>query len=356
MIRYITDAVKGVFERNKYLEKHDKNSSFSNQLILQIIIAVSFFILSIDNVIAKSYYMLAFTLAGCVINGVSAFIAGKYHKKKICTYSTIISCWALFSFFVIYGGNDGFACLWTSLFPIMGIIVMDFTAGLISSLLMQVFLMIVLWTPVKEILLYQYGEQFCLRFPLFFLVAFMMTIALAISLQKSQYNERKHMMEIKEMTRIDPLTTLANRRCAYDEFKQNFHDDNQVHCVVMGDIDSFKTINDTYGHEFGDEVLIEVAKYMKEVLPKEYLKSRWGGEEFLFAANDSMQNVFKKIELLRLTISNHEFIHNNEKVNVTMTFGIAEYYHSNALNEAINIADGRMYVGKKATKNCTVIQ
>lgn len=211
--------------------------------------------------------------------------------------------------------------------------------------------------------MYPYNEQFQLRFPLLFLVTLILAMMLAISLQKSQYNEHMHLLELERMTeaaenmaRHDLLTKLANRRYAYENFGILFSDDSKPHCIVMGDIDSFKRINDLYGHEFGDEVLVGVSQRIIGVLPDDYLKSRWGGEEFLIAANDSIETVYEQIEKLRKTIESLEFSRDGEIVKVTVTFGIAEYYKSSELNSAINIADTRLYAGKKTTKNCTVVR
>lgn len=198
---------------------------------------------------------------------------------------------------------------------------------------------------------------------MFFFVTLVLGLLLTISMRTSEYNERMHLMELEKMTqaakvlaRTDPLTKLANRRHAYEEFEVSYCEAGQAHCIVMGDIDYFKKTNDTYGHEFGDEVLVVLAKYINELLPKDYLKSRWGGEEFLFAANEPLEKVYERIENLRKAIEAHEFYHEGKTVHITMTFGIAPYGDKDELYEAISTADGRLYLGKRANRNCTVTQ
>ncbi len=362
-IKKIRDYIKGIFERNDFVEKHTLSSTFNSKFYLQIIVSVAFLILTITNIVSQSYIMLIFTAIGCLTNSVCAIIGKKLHNSSVCAYSAIITCSLMFAFFVIYGGNEGFACLWVVLLPFLSMVVMDFVAGLCASIFFQLFLIVVFWTPIRGMLLYQYNAQFCLRFPLFFLVTFMLGLALTIFLRRSQYNECMQLLKLEEMTktannlaRIDTLTELANRRCAYEEFKTRFSQNGIPHCVVMGDIDYFKRINDSYGHEFGDEVLVIVAKYIKELLPDDYLKSRWGGEEFLLVANKSVDEVYKEIESLRIAISEHQFCYNGVRINVTITFGLAGYVDSNDLDKAINIADNRLYTGKKTTKNCTIAE
>lgn len=305
--------------------------------------------------------MLAFTLLGFAVNILFALAALKFKNIKLCTYSSIAVCYALFAFFVINGGNDGFAALWIALAPFFAMTIMDLTAGIVCSIITQIFLIVVFWTPASSLLLYNYNQQFCLRFPVFFLITSMLGLGTTISLQKSQYDAQMHLTNLEKMTEIanrlakcDPLTALANRRWAYEIFDSEFGDEAIPHSVVMGDIDRFKSINDNYGHDFGDGVLVTVANYITELLPNSYLKSRWGGEEFLIAANEPLDTVYKEIETLREKIAAHEFNHSGKTVRITITFGIAEYYERKDLSDAITTADTRLYAGKKGTLNCTV--
>jgi diguanylate cyclase (GGDEF)-like protein len=359
----IRKRVKTVLERDRFVEEHLSAANFDARLYLQIVVSIAFFILSITNIVSKSYFMLLLTLAGCIINGVSAFCAKKAGKGRACAILCIVTCSLLFAYFVIYGGNDGFACLWVILLPFLAMVAMDFVVGFCASAFFQIFLIVVFWTPVREMLCYQYNEQFCLRFPLFFLVTFLLGLALTLSLKKSQYNECRQLLKLEEMTesahklaRLDSLTNLFNRRGAYEEFDANFSQQGVAHCLVMCDIDHFKTVNDTYGHEYGDEVLNILADLFREELPPDYLMARWGGEEFLFAANEPLDEVYQKIEKLRNTISLHKFHAGNVPVHITLTFGIAEYADGKGVFEAINVADSRLYKGKAARRNCTVIQ
>ena len=158
-----------------------------------------------------------------------------------------------------------------------------------------------------------------------------------------------------KLARLDSLTELFNRRGAYEEFDANYSERGVPHCLVMCDIDHFKRVNDSYGHEYGDEILTTLVGIMREQLPSDYLMARWGGEEFLFAANEPLDKVFQRIENLRTAISKHKFIVGDSLIHVTLTFGIAEYADGDGVIEAITKADNRLYNGKKAQRNCTVI-
>lgn len=362
-MRKLMRYIKAVLSRNRYLSanRDTNNISLKGKVSIQLITAVSFFVLSVANVIQESYTMLIYTMIGFAVNAAVAVIAFKTKNEKISSYSAILFCTVTFAFFVIGGGNDGFAALWIALMPSFAMAIIDFKIGFISCVASQIFLIAVFWTPIHEALPYQYTEQFCVRFPLFFFVSVVLGLGMAVFLQKSQYEAKLHLSELQRVTEIantlakfDSLTGLANRRYVYEMFEKEYGNENIPHCIVMGDIDHFKTINDTYGHVVGDEVLVNVSKYITELLPKDYVKSRWGGEEFLIAANERMDCVYEQIEKLRVKISEHEFFSNGKSFNITVTFGIAEYRKKEDLNGAISLADKRLYIGKETANNSTV--
>jgi diguanylate cyclase (GGDEF)-like protein len=100
--------------------------------------------------------------------------------------------------------------------------------------------------------------------------------------------------ELTLLTRIDPLTSLLNRRAAIDDFTKIIH---QLHrnfvpvSFLLIDIDWFKKINDTYGHDRGDEILIDLSSILKKVTRTSDIVARWGGEEFLVVLyNSNLEN------------------------------------------------------------------
>lgn len=346
--------------RYRYLSNCEPAQNPKTKVAIQAIASLFFLVLSIANVFTKSPILFV-TLFGFFVNALFPAIALKTKNVKYCTYSSIIMCTMIFSYFVITGANDGFASLWIAILPLFAMAIMDFWVGLIASVYIQIFLMIVFWTPAKAILLYPYNTEFCLRFPLLFFTSMTMSLVMTLSLQQSQYEAQIHLEELEkvndlanQLARSDPLTGLANRRRVYEVFASDFSDETQPHTIVMCDIDYFKQLNDSYGHEFGDEVLITIARTLIDQLPANYVKSRWGGEEFLIAANEPIDSVYEKIEELRLHIANHGFTYAGKEIKLTLTFGLAEYYRNKDLNTAINTADSRMYVGKNTGRNRSI--
>lgn len=118
--------------------------------------------------------------------------------------------------------------------------------------------------------------------------------------------------------------------------------------IAIADIDFFKRINDTYGHDAGDEVLKAVAELFMDKMKTYGRVCRWGGEEFLFvfygrngdAAYDVLQEIYDEIH--RLTVS-----YENEEIRITMTFGLEEYDKNDGMEMAIRRADEKLYQEKR---------
>lgn len=160
---------------------------------------------------------------------------------------------------------------------------------------------------------------------------------------------------IKDLINNDPLTTLLNRRAGRKELakymeKADVNPQDAV-TVALGDIDFFKKVNDEYGHECGDMVLVTISELMKKYLAEKGFCSRWGGEEFLLvyrgdfrAAKDNLTDMME--ELRNITFSYGEY-----NFHVTMTFGITRYKNGESLNELVKKADDLLYRGKKEGRN-----
>ena len=124
----------------------------------------------------------------------------------------------------------------------------------------------------------------------------------------------------------------------------------------MTDIDDFKKVNDTYGHGFGDEVLITVANILTENVRKEDYVCRWGGEEFLIVqscAEDEYEGLGGKSLVLKVLekVRNYDFDYDSHHIPVTMTAGIATPASGDSVLSVIQKADESLYWGKQHGKN-----
>ena len=175
----------------------------------------------------------------------------------------------------------------------------------------------------------------------------------ALSLENARMFER-----IEKMALTDPLTGLYNRR-----FCQSRMDEMMVRAdryqypmgVVMCDIDHFKHINDTYGHQVGDQVLCTISALFKKKLRRSDLIARWGGEEFLIVLDKTNpKETFDKVEMLRRSIDNLELSCDEGNFKVTISAGIASYPGDERHREPlIEMADKALYYSKEHGRNQT---
>lgn len=157
---------------------------------------------------------------------------------------------------------------------------------------------------------------------------------------------------LAELSIRDALTGVYNRRFMTD-FLQNtldsFRRTGNKFYVLMLDIDHFKDINDTYGHIFGDQVLLDCVKAIQKILRKDDVIARYGGEEFaiiLFA--DMPINAVDIAERICQAIASLRFYHN---VTVTVSIGVASSQSDDTIEALLNRADQYMYYAKRAGRN-----
>jgi len=165
--------------------------------------------------------------------------------------------------------------------------------------------------------------------------------------------EKEHFEEIAQ---IDFLTNILNRRAFYQEIEKYFayakRNNIQV-SVMMIDIDFFKKVNDTYGHDAGDFVLQTVAKVVKNSIREEDIFGRLGGEEFgiciLNSTNESLCQIANKI---RTNIQSKEMKYNGTIIKITISIGGYNLYtHSEDFKIAFNKADKALYEAKETGRN-----
>lgn len=175
---------------------------------------------------------------------------------------------------------------------------------------------------------------------------------LELYILKKELKEKNKLLEIAALT--DHLTSLYNRRFILD-FLENetarISRGTPSSGIVILDIDNFKSFNDTYGHEAGDLILVEVSKVLKESVRKNDKVARWGGEEFLIVLPETTlfdaRNVGEKI---RSNIERLLIMYNETKLAITITAGCSTL-ENNDIDSAINRADEKLYIGKERGKN-----
>ncbi len=155
----------------------------------------------------------------------------------------------------------------------------------------------------------------------------------------------------------DPLTKLYNRRTmeeSLDEALEAAKKSGVIFSLVMGDIDFFKRINDTYGHDCGDDALVAVAEILKACVRDGDIVCRWGGEEFLLLVNGNRGVATTVAERIRSRIENNVVEFEGNKIKFTMTLGVSTYAPGYSLEALIAQADENLYYGKEHGRNQVV--
>jgi len=178
--------------------------------------------------------------------------------------------------------------------------------------------------------------------------------------------------QLQLATRIDPLTQVSNRRDLQEwldrerpqiiqELRQPGTSENSM-LLYMIDIDDFKRINDTHGHQVGDEVLVEVASRLRLICRERDLVVRWGGEEFLLLVRDAhLKDAASLAERIRGNVAETPVaLGNGQSVSITCSVGLAPWPLSprwpsmGDWEQSVNLADMALYAAKDAGKNAWV--
>ena len=174
-------------------------------------------------------------------------------------------------------------------------------------------------------------------------------------LSKKVDDLEKELENARQSSREDFLTKLYNRR-ALDDFlevkESEYARYGRSYCIVMFDIDHFKSVNDTYGHAAGDTVLAAFANILKKASRTVDIVGRYGGEEFmtiLSETDDAGAVVFA--EKVRKQIEITKFMFQNERIDVTVSAGVSERSRFPSMVSATKFADDKLYDAKRNGRN-----
>ncbi|MEA3384174.1 MAG: diguanylate cyclase [Campylobacterota bacterium] len=171
------------------------------------------------------------------------------------------------------------------------------------------------------------------------------------SIRKDITNEKR----VEELSITDQLTQLYNRVKLEDVYIseiQRANRYNQPFSMILLDIDHFKMVNDTYGHDVGDETLKDVANILKQSVRNTDIVGRWGGEEFIvITSQTNLEQTMILAEKIRKNIESHQFKVIGTK---TSSFGVSTYHNGDTQETLVKRADDALYKAKHGGRNCVV--
>jgi diguanylate cyclase (GGDEF)-like protein len=178
------------------------------------------------------------------------------------------------------------------------------------------------------------------NFPHFILIPAIGTLALAFVRMSIALSQARNIGHERVLARTDDLTTLPNRRRLIAEI-QSFA--SRKGSLLLLDLDGFKPVNDTYGHEVGDKVLQQVAQRFMRALPSSALLARLGGDEFGILVDGSQESVMEIALALRGTLS-YPFVIDGHEISIGVSIGIAD---NDGADDLLLRADNAMYSAKR---------
>ena len=175
------------------------------------------------------------------------------------------------------------------------------------------------------------------------------------ALSKKVHELEQELIDVRKESKEDFLTKLYNKR-ALDEFlaikEAEYERYGHNFSIIMFDLDRFKSVNDTYGHEAGDAVLSAFAKILQNDARSVDIVGRFGGEEFMALLSETETKggvIFA--EKVRGHVEKARFMYKGERINVTLSCGVSERKLHASLQNAINSADEYLYQAKRDGRN-----
>ncbi|WP_127470534.1 GGDEF domain-containing protein [Thiomicrorhabdus aquaedulcis] len=188
-------------------------------------------------------------------------------------------------------------------------------------------------------------------------VSYAVTVGMSIFIMK-MYGKRYRLQrekserlaqQLRVLAETDSLTKLYNRS-AFAQLYNNINDKSDYSLAIL-DLDNFKLLNDTYGHQCGDEVLVTFAKRLRTINEdEEFLVARYGGEEFLILLKQPLQKAFSILDAFRQNLN----LYDPQAKKVTFSAGLVPLTQNETLLSAIHRADIKLYKAKSQGRNCGV--
>ena len=163
-------------------------------------------------------------------------------------------------------------------------------------------------------------------------------------------DELQKQKELEGKAYYDSLTNIYSRD-RFDHYLNKKLHQKREFSLIMFDIDHFKYVNDNYGHDVGDNILIELTKLVTKYIREEDIFARWGGEEFMIIVNSDIVNAERFANKLRKIIDEHKF---NDVEALTCSFGVVSYRGVDKFDTIVKRVDNMLYSAKNSGRNCVV--
>ncbi|WP_335342715.1 GGDEF domain-containing protein [Pseudidiomarina terrestris] len=324
--------------------------------LLWVLIVVSPVLAIINQLFDQNHLMTALEYLLFAV-AIGLYIWLRYRPQHVIVISWIVTLIiaVLIAVYVVISKGQSYALYWLATFPPIAYFLLGGKRGLITSVIFFALCFIFLTQATDD----WESAPFTLHSLNNIFIA---TVALIIILRHIEQTRaeafhylEEHSQRLEYIAVTDRLTGLYNRAkldsALSDALRKTKHHQREF-SVVLLDIDHFKRVNDTYGHQVGDSILVELGQLLRCNVRSTDVAGRWGGEEFLLVLTEhTRQHAVMHAERLRHAIEAYEF---RDGIRITASFGVASYRPGDDESSIIKRVDQALYRAKDEGRNRTI--
>ncbi len=309
--------------------------------------------MTIVNIFTQKWLLMSSTLIfflACMVN----IRLSRRGRQKLAQNVFLVEALILCGFFCISGTPEGFSALWTCFIPSYTLTMLGTRRGSRYSGCAFLMIVAIFWTPWgRSLLRYEYTDSFMLRFPMIYVAFFLMSLFLEAIRAETQRRLVEAERQYQHLYAHDALTGIYNRYGFNERLNQIFSDPAVKGLgLLILDLDLFKNVNDTYGHDAGDVVLKFAADTLRRLAGETAAVCRWGGEEFtvlLWNGEDPLrlaERIRQEIEAAGIGVG-------GETIHITVSIGVCAVEDRSGVTIArlVKSADKCLYQAKAAGRN-----
>ena len=342
---------------NIQIDENELNAKLQKRLFWNLVLTgcIANMVGFLSNVILFGMTLPTIVCGVCVMMMVLCGVAGIRFGKQRTAAAVMVLILSLIEFpflFYVYGANMG-------VYFVLGIVALAIffprpyhIAAIVITILIDI--AVIIFSSLYHTLEVmnresQLGTMLCS-----YVIVAVSVASMLCNLISEYMLQRAHLLkasrDLQYAANRDALTGVYNRGYLIQTLKQWMGTEDKRFLVALIDVDNFKSINDTYGHVYGDEVLIELARLMKQEIRGKGIAARYGGEEFMLLFEEPNQQ--KALDVLeRIKIELGAFSMKTRQIIITFSGGLEEYRTEGKIDELFRRADKKLYQAKNGGKN-----
>ncbi len=304
------------------------------------------------------FQLAIFLLVICLTNGANYIFLQMTHNVKLATQFAASLMVVCFSYLLLTGGLNNTGLYWCFVFSPLLFFFLGHRQGIKVCSVLTIASFVVFFTPDFPLLVTDYPDAVKKRFPIVFGVISLLLFIQELSRYRVDQHNKQLTEKLETVARTDELSGLLNRRGAEEVLRRESARGlrNKRHCsLILADIDLFKSINDHYGHDVGDQTIKAISKAILSAVRDNDYVARWGGEEFLVILVDADPNGGVEIaERIRRIVSGLKIPCGAETITTSLSIGIARLNEQEEIAAVLKRADTALYRAKESGRNCVI--